>query len=258
MIRTAVKIKKFKERDESGSKYFLYCKPSLMNICKDLFNITNLFLNALSGVKRIDEQIFPQLILKKNVLRSPDSKVDPKLLLIASCINYAREKPQEQIKVMKKYVQFLDISTETMILNMKKRSYEKYDNSDDGEEELENLSSAGEGDGPDEVVSEDDEDAYKNIDITNEVYIEEFRTLRGSYWDVQRYTDKVYDFGLIHMNCTNFLKNIIKHLEKLIAHLTTYLKNDVSLVHITRIVFSKNQPYSITIPKYRTKSSRRS
>lgn len=32
MIKTVVKIKKFKERDESGSKYLLYTKPSLMNI----------------------------------------------------------------------------------------------------------------------------------------------------------------------------------------------------------------------------------
>ena len=32
MIKTAVKIKKYKERDESGSKYDLYTKPSLMNI----------------------------------------------------------------------------------------------------------------------------------------------------------------------------------------------------------------------------------
>ena len=80
MIKTSVKIKKFKEKDESGSKYFLYTKPSLINICKDLFNITNLFLNALSGIKRIDEQIFPQLTLKKNILQSPDQKVDPKLV----------------------------------------------------------------------------------------------------------------------------------------------------------------------------------
>ena len=32
MIKTVVKIKKFKERDESGSKYLLYTKPTLINI----------------------------------------------------------------------------------------------------------------------------------------------------------------------------------------------------------------------------------
>lgn len=203
MIKTVVKIKKFKERDESGSKYFVYTKPSLMNICKDLFNVTNLFLNALSGIKRIDEQIFPQLVLKKNILRSPDSKVDPKLLLIASCINYAREKPQEQLKAMKKYVQFLDITTDSMILSMKKRSYEKYDSGDEGEDDKDE-SSSGEGEGSEGVISEDDEDAYKNIDIRNEVYVDEFRILRGAYWDVQRYIDNKYDFGLIQMECTTF------------------------------------------------------
>lgn len=126
MIKTVVKIKKYKERDESGSKYDLYTKPSLMNICKDLFNITNLFLNALSGVRRIDETVFPKLTLKKNVLRSPDQKVDPKLVIIATCINFAREKPQELLKKLKKYISFLDITTDSMILGMKKRSYEKY------------------------------------------------------------------------------------------------------------------------------------
>ena len=60
------------------------------------------------------------------------------------------------------------------------------------------------------------------------MYIEEFKTLRGAYWDVQRYVDKVYDFGLIQMDCTSFRKNVIKHLEKLINHLTAYLRNDVS------------------------------
>lgn len=32
MIKTVVKIKKFKVRDESGSKFDIYTKPSLMNI----------------------------------------------------------------------------------------------------------------------------------------------------------------------------------------------------------------------------------
>ena len=229
MIKTVVKIKKYKERDESGSKYYLYTKPSLMNIWKDLFSVTNLFLNALSGVKRVDELVFPQLTLKKNVLRSPDQKIDPKLVLIAACINFARDKPQEQLKKMKKYMHFLDITTESMILSMKKRSYEKYSNSE-GSEDEKDESSEGEGDNSNEVISEDDEDAYKNIDITNEVYIEEFKILRGAYWDVQRYIDKVYDFGLIQMDWQLFLKHVIKHLDKLLNHLTNYLRNDVSSI----------------------------
>jgi hypothetical protein len=201
MIKTVVKIKKLKEKDENGSKYQLYTKPSLMNICKDLFGISNFFLNALSGIQRIDATIFPQLTLNKNILRSPDQKVDPKLVLIAACINYGREKPTEQLKKMKKFMLYLDITTDSMILSMKKRSYEKYSSeSGSEEEEKEPISSEDEGEDDNEVISEDDEDAYKNIDITNEVYVEEFKILRGAYWDVQRFIDKICDFGLIQMD----------------------------------------------------------
>lgn len=116
-----------------------------------------------------------------------------------------------------------------MILSMKKRSYEKYSSESGSEEEAKAPSSSeDEGEDNDEVISEDDEDAYKNIDITNEVYIEEFKILRGAYWDVQRNIDKVYDFGLIQMDCNQFLKYVVKHLDKLITHLTAYLRNDVS------------------------------
>jgi len=41
-----------------------------------------MFLSALSGIKRIDESIFPQLTLKKDVLRSPNMKIDPKAIMI--------------------------------------------------------------------------------------------------------------------------------------------------------------------------------
>ena len=251
MIKTVVKIKKYKAKDESGSKYELYTKPSLINICKDLFNITNLFLNALSGVRRIDETIFPDLTLKKNVLRSPDQKVDPKLLMIASCINYAKEKPLEEIKKMKKYIQFLDITKESMILSMKKRSYEKFPTDEEGsEDDKDDSESEVREDNSDEVVSEDDQDVYKNIDITNEVYIEEFKTLRGAFWDVQRYTDKIYDFGLIQMDCRTFLKDVMRHLEKLIMYLTEYLRHDVSNIILKHIVLGKNQSYTTPISKY--------
>lgn len=153
MIKTVVKIKKYKERDESGSKYDLYTKPPLMNICKDLFNVTNLFLNALSSVRRVDELVFPNLVLKKNVLRSPDQKVDPKLVIIASCINFAREKPQELLKKLKKYISYLDITTDSLILSMKKRSYEKYTSEHGSDEEKqESSSNQEEGEGSAESV----------------------------------------------------------------------------------------------------------
>lgn len=73
------------------------------------------------------------------------------------------------------------------------------------------------------------EDVYRNIDITNEVYIDEFKNLRGAYWKVQTKTDKIYDFGLIEMDCSLFLKHIVKHLDKLITYLVQYLRNDVSI-----------------------------
>jgi len=135
-----------------------------------------------------------------------------------------------QLKKMKKFMHFLEISTDSMILSMKKRSYEKYSSKDGSEDEAEESSDGSEGENSDEVISEEDEDAYKNIDITNEVYVEEFKILRGAYWDVQRNVDKIYDFGLIQMDCQIFLKNIIKHLDKLITHLISYIRNDVSTI----------------------------
>ena len=82
-------------------------------------------------------------------------------MIIAACINYAREKPQDQLKAMKKYIAFLDITTDSLILGMKKRSYEKYDGND-GEDDQES-SMDGEGEGSEGIISEDDEDIYKNI-----------------------------------------------------------------------------------------------
>jgi hypothetical protein len=101
MIKTTAKIKKHRDKNESGSRFEIYTKPSLMNICKDLFNLTNLFLNALSGIQRVDEIVFPQLKLKKNYLRSPDTKIDAKLVILATCINFAKEKPSNKLKEMK-------------------------------------------------------------------------------------------------------------------------------------------------------------
>lgn len=189
-----------------------------------------MFLGTLSNIKRIDQEIFPQLKLNKDMLRSPEQKVDEKLMLIANCINYSREKPQEQIKKMKKYIHYLEITPDSLILNMKKRSYENYESHDSEYSQPMDDSYGAEGELSDEVISEDNEDAYKNIDITNEVYKEEFENLRGAYWDVQRNVEKFYDFGLIQMDCTVYLRNIMKHLDKLIKHLTQYLRNDVSKV----------------------------
>ena len=151
---------------------------------------------------------------------------------------------------MKKYTNFLEITTDSMILSMKKRSYEKYySNASHSTSKAEEASLNGEGEDSQEIISEDDEDVYKNIDITNEVYIEEFKILRGAYWDVQRYVERIYDFGLIQMDCTNFLKHILKHLDKLINHLTAFLRNDVSfeIINYFCLVLGSDEPYSSAI-----------
>ena len=70
------------------------------------------------------------------------------------------------------------------------------------------------------------------------MYVDEFKTLRGTYWNVQRKTDKIYDFGLIQMDCSVFLKHIVKHLDKLIAYLISYLRNDVSLLSYIILKYS--------------------
>lgn len=71
----------------------------MLNICEDLFNVTNLFLSSLTGIKRIDESIFPSLKLKKNILRPPEHKLEPKIMrlqkMIASILNYSRERPSD-------------------------------------------------------------------------------------------------------------------------------------------------------------------
>ena len=115
-----------------------------------------------------------------------------------------------------------------LFLVWNKRSYEKYSSNDGSENEKQDSSSGPpEGESANEVISEDDEDVYRNIDITNEVYIDEFRNLRGTFWEVQWKIDKVYDFGLIELDWQLFLKHVTKHLDKLISHLTNYLRNDV-------------------------------
>jgi hypothetical protein len=74
-----------------------------------------------------------------------------------------------------------------------------------------------------DIITEDDENVYRSIDITDEVYIEEFNELRDSL-NIQIDIEKLYDFGLIQMDCEPFITKIVTHLNKLISYLSNYLK----------------------------------
>ena len=61
-----------------------------------------------------------------------------------------------------------------------------------------------------------DIEAYKDIDISEKVFIQTFADLRKAYWDVQLDIDSHYDYGMIVLDCTNFKKMVAKHLESLL------------------------------------------
>lgn len=70
------------------------------------------------------------------------------------------------------------------------------------------------------------QDAYKNIEISEDVYISKFQELRNVFWDVQLSVENVYDFGIVALDCTQFKEIVKKHLEKLINHLSRYVVQD--------------------------------
>ena len=81
---------------------------------------------------------------------------------------------------MKYYLYFLDISQDSLIMNMKKKSYERYWSNPSDSEYDKNAgdrakaeeSDDKEGDGYSDSDDEDKELKYKNVDIADDIYIE--------------------------------------------------------------------------------------
>lgn len=132
-------------------------------------------------------------------------------------------------------MKFLDINEKSMILNLKKKSYEQYSSDDESDMEGGGLKEAAK----EEVIPESTDfaetedkdksnDAYRKIDITDQVYIEEFKTLRKAYWGVQTSIIGIQDFGLIKLDCVSFKKIIVKHIDKLIKYLSDHLIGEVT------------------------------
>lgn len=87
------------------------------------------------------------------------------------------------------------------------------------------------------VVNEeelDDEDdgyqendmAYKSVEIDEELMRHELYSLRKISWNVQEAVQNQYDFGLIDLDCRHFKQKVLSHCRDLIEHLEQFLRSE--------------------------------
>jgi hypothetical protein len=71
-----------------------------------------------------------------------------------------------------------------------------------------------------------DEEAFKDIEVSERVYMSTFAELRDSYWNVLLEIDSEYDYGIVLLDCSLFKKMVSKHIENLLKQLTDFILNE--------------------------------
>jgi len=183
----------------------------------------SLFLTQLQRLRRVDELALPALKnkLKKTTLKIPDPEKDLIILNMLKQIGVVVEKqrgaPDLKLQKLKKYLGFLETTHESLLLSLKRESYEAGLSESNTPKNLEEEEQA--------AAREQKllEDAYKNVEISEEAYVAKFQQLRKAYWGVKISVAEEYDFGLLYLDCSRFKKLVSKHLDKLIVGLTEHI-----------------------------------
>ncbi len=71
-----------------------------------------------------------------------------------------------------------------------------------------------------------DLEAYKDVEVSERVFMNTFQELRDAYWNVLLEIDSEYDYGIIVLDCQTFKKMVSKHIENLIRQLTDFILNE--------------------------------
>ena len=71
-----------------------------------------------------------------------------------------------------------------------------------------------------------DVEAFKDIEVSERVYMQTFAELREAYWNVLLEIDSEYDYGIVVLDCSLFKKMVSRHFENLLKQLTDFILNE--------------------------------
>lgn len=71
-----------------------------------------------------------------------------------------------------------------------------------------------------------DVEAFKDVEVSERVYLATFAELRDAYWNVLLDIDSEYDYGIVVLDCSLFKKMVSKHIENLLKQLTDFILNE--------------------------------
>lgn len=201
----------------------------------------------------MDKLIFPLLDLEEPYLLVPDvknEKLSHYVRIIEKLIEQSLRSTKKQIEDVKSYMGIFDKRKETIITELKIKSFElQQDLSEDGEGTRDDAQAAlaakadkgdsAEDDSDDDDGSGDDDDAdgedggragndlaYKSQDINDDLMSDELFGLRDLVWKVLGNIHNQYDFGMVYLDCQKFKDRMLQHINGLIDHLENYIRAD--------------------------------
>lgn len=88
--------------------------------------MVDMFVSSVSRVRRIDEMVIPQLKLKRSTLMQFDKTKHAKVLnlskMIGTVIDQLRTQPDLKVMQLGKYSQYLEISFDQLLLELKMKT----------------------------------------------------------------------------------------------------------------------------------------
>src|SRR5689334_20723031 len=113
-------------------------------------------------------------------------------------IDAMRSQPDQKVASLAQYAPILELTFDQMILDLKMKTYQDQNQGADAEELKPPIGDDG-GDDPHHEI-----EAYKDVEISEQVYSQRFHELRQAYWGALLNINSSYDYGLIVLDCASF------------------------------------------------------